>query len=42
MISDEQVVNLVNTAGFGVGIGEWRIEKKGEHGTFHVKSERST
>jgi hypothetical protein len=29
-------VNLFNTAGFGVGIGEWRSEKDGQHGMFHV------
>ncbi len=23
-ISPEQIVNLVNIAGFGIGIGEWR------------------
>jgi hypothetical protein len=31
-----QVVNLFNTAGFGVGIGEWRPERNGINGTFHV------
>jgi len=32
-----QIVNLFNTAGFGVGIGEWRPEKNGINGTFHVE-----
>ena len=35
-ISLEQIVNMFNQAGFGVGVGEWRPEKKGVHGMFHV------
>ena len=36
VLSAEQIINLFNTAGFGVGIGEWRSEKDGQHGLFHV------
>ena len=32
-----QIFNLFNTAGFGVGVGEWRPERNGINGTFHVK-----
>lgn len=35
-LSKEQIVNLFNLAGFGVGVGEWRPEKNGQFGRFHV------
>jgi hypothetical protein len=35
-ITPEQIVNLFNLAGFGVGVGEWRPEKDGSYGRFHV------
>lgn len=36
VISLEQLVNLFRIAGFGVGIGEWRPERNGIHGTWDV------
>jgi len=36
-ISAEQIINMMNVAGFGVGVGEWRPEKNGQFGRFHVK-----
>jgi hypothetical protein len=36
LLSDSQLVNLLNVAGFGVGVGEWRSEKDGQFGAFHV------
>jgi hypothetical protein len=36
VISAEIIVNLFSLAGFGVGIGEMRVEKGGEFGRFHV------
>ncbi len=36
LFSPEQIINLLNTAGFGVGVGEWRVERDGSHGMFHV------
>lgn len=38
-LTPEDIVNLMNLAGFGVGIGEWRPEKGGEFGRFQVKTE---
>lgn len=35
-LSPAQIVNLFNLAGFGVGVGEWRPEKDGQYGRFHV------
>lgn len=36
VVSGEQIANMFNTAGFGVGIGEWRSERDGQFGMFHV------
>lgn len=35
-ISLEQLVNLFNLGGFACGIGEWRVEKGGAFGSYHV------
>jgi len=37
-LSPEQIINLFNTAGFGVGVGEWRPERDGAFGQFSVKA----
>jgi hypothetical protein len=34
MLSQESVLALIDAAGMGVGIGDWRPEKSGQHGTF--------
>lgn len=36
VISAEQIVNLFNTGGFGCGVGEWRPQRNGSFGRFHV------
>lgn len=40
MLTPEQIAGLFNAAGFGVGIGEWRPERNGSFGCFHVASGR--
>jgi hypothetical protein len=37
VLSAEQIANLFNTAGFAVGVGEWRPQKNGSFGMFHVE-----
>jgi hypothetical protein len=36
VLSPAQILNLINTAGFAVGVGEWRPERGGQSGLFHV------
>lgn len=37
VITRESIVNLLETAGFHIGIGDWRPEKNGTYGMFQVK-----
>lgn len=37
-LSKEQVVNLINRAGMSIGLGDWRPQKGGVNGMFHVAS----
>lgn len=39
VISATMVLNLLQTAGFACGLGEWRPERNGDFGTFEVKHE---
>jgi hypothetical protein len=39
VLSLDQLLNLLNTSGFGVGLCEWRPERNGQSGTFHVADE---
>ena len=39
VLSEGQIMNLLNTAGFGVGVGEWRAEKDGTYGRFRAARE---
>ncbi len=36
VLSVEQIINLFNIAGFAVGVGEWRPQKDGSYGMYHV------
>lgn len=40
VISPEQILNLFNTAGFAIGIGEWRPQRDGSFGMFHVETHK--
>jgi hypothetical protein len=40
VLSQAQILNLINTAGFAVGVGEWRPERDGQNGMFHIASQR--
>ena len=35
----EQIVNIINAGGYVCGVGEWRPERDGQYGMFHVASE---
>lgn len=37
VLSEAQILNIINVAGFAVGVGEWRPEKDGMNGMFHVQ-----
>ena len=34
----EQIMNCINAGGYTVGIGEWRVEKDGTFGKFHIET----
>jgi hypothetical protein len=36
VLSQEQIIHLFNTAGFAIGVGEWRPQRDGSFGMFHV------
>ena len=37
VLSLEQLINMINMGGFACGIGEWRAEKGGVYGSYHVE-----
>lgn len=37
-LSLEQIINVINAGGYTCGIGEWRPEKDGYNGRFHVEA----
>lgn len=34
----EQIINCLSAGGYCVGLGEWRVEKDGDFGRFHVET----
>lgn len=39
-LSRESVLSLVDAGGLGIGVGEWRPEKRGEFGTYQIDPSR--
>lgn len=39
VLSESQILNIINVSGFAVGVGEWRPERDGMNGMFHVATE---
>ncbi len=39
-LSRESVLSLIDAGGLGIGVGEWRPEKKGEFGTYKIDQTR--
>jgi hypothetical protein len=39
-ISRQSVLSLIDAGGLGIGVGEWRPEKRGEFGTYAVDQSR--
>lgn len=39
-LSRESVLSLVDAGGMGVGVGEWRPERRGQNGTYSVDPDR--
>lgn len=40
MLTLDSVLSLIDAGGMGVGVGEWRPEKKGDYGTFQIDEAR--
>ena len=38
LLQPQDIVNLIDRAGFGVGVGDWRPEKNGDMGRFRVRA----
>ena len=36
ILTPDDIINLANRAGFGVGVGEWRPQRGGENGRFKI------
>ena len=34
----ESILSMINAGGCTCGVGEWRVEKSGDHGMFHVQT----
>jgi hypothetical protein len=41
LITRNSVLSLINAGGLGVGVGEWRVERKGDFGTYQIDMTQS-
>lgn len=39
-LSRESVLSLIDAGGLGIGVGEWRPERRGEFGTYRINPDR--
>lgn len=39
-LSESSVLSLIDAGGLGIGVGEWRPEKRGEFGTYEIDQNR--
>ena len=39
-LTRESLISLIDAGGMGVGVGEWRPEKKGDFGTYRIDDDR--
>lgn len=42
VLSAGQIIHLFNIAGFSIGVGDWRPQRDGSYGMFHVAQEGET
>jgi hypothetical protein len=40
VIHDGQLYNMLANGGFGIGLGDWRVQCNGNHGMFHLAEEQ--
>lgn len=42
VLSLQSLLSLIDAGGMGLGVGDWRIEKDGENGTYMIDPDRNT
>jgi len=40
-LTRQSVISLIDAGGMGVGVGEWRVEKDGDFGTYRIDQDRT-
>ena len=36
-LSEDQIINILNAGGYACGVGEWRPERDGQNGCYHIE-----